>query len=133
MQIANMVSHLDDCDWSYPRGREGQDDVIRWKILVSSDRTPTDEMIMGILEVPPGATMGTHSHSPPEVYYIYAGCGDVYINGTVHRVKPGSVVYLNANSIHGVRNPTDTTLCLMWMFAGDSYKDITYRKAETDF
>ena len=133
MQPETLVRHLDDYAWIYPRGREGRDDVIRWKTLVSSDRTPTEKMIMGIMEIPAGAKMSTHTHAPPEVYYVYDGCGEVYIDGVVHSVNAGSVLFVPVDAVHGVRNPTDTTLRLMWMFAGDSFKDIDYHRAETDF
>ena len=128
-----LIGHLDDYDWIYPRGREGRDDVIRWKTLVSSDRTATEQMIMGVLEVPSGAKMSTHTHEPPEVYYVYDGSGEVFIDGQVHSVTAGSVLFVSANLVHGVRNNSGTTLRLMWMFAGDSYQDIEYHGAETDF
>ena len=127
MKPETLVGQLDDYEWSYPRGSEGRLDVIRWKTLISADRVPTEAMIMGILEVPAGAKMNTHRHTPPEVYYIYDGCGDVFIDGTVHSVRTGSVVFVKSDALHGVRNLHDSTLRLMWMFAGDSFADIEYR------
>ena len=129
----NLVRHLQDYPWSYPRGREDDADAIRWKTLVSGDRTPTSDLIMGILEVPSGAKMSTHRHEEAEVYFVYDGAGEVFIDGVVHEVKTGSVLFVNGNAVHGVRNSTDTTLKLMWMFPGDSFKDIEYRSEQTDF
>lgn len=133
MTPENLIRHLQDYSWIYPRGREADVDAIRWKTLVSGDRTPTCKLIMGILEVPPGAKMNTHRHEAPEVYFVYDGVGEVFVDGVIHEVVAGSILFLNGNSVHGVRNSTDTILKLMWMFPGDSFADIEYHGEQADF
>ena len=133
MKIDKVVAHIDDYDWQYPRGKTDQDGVIRWKTLISADRTPTADLIMGILEVPPGASMSTHYHAPAEVYYVYGGCGQLAIDGETRSVREGSVVYVPRDVVHGIENVGDTLLTLMWMFPGDVWADIEYhRPPETE-
>ncbi len=88
---------------------------------------------MGILEVPPGSKMNTHRHEDPEVYFIYDGTGEVYIDNVVHEVCAGSGIFLPSNVLDGVKNQTLETLKLMWMFAGNSFSAINYRSEPVEF
>lgn len=133
MTPQTLVAHLNAYEWNYPIGRDAQDNVIRWKTLVSADRVPTEAIIMGILEVPPGAKMNTHRHVQPEVYFVYEGSGEVYIDEVIHPVNAGSVVFVCGNSLHGVRNRTGETLKLMWVFADHSFAEVKYRGEPVDF
>ena len=42
---------------------------IRWKLLIAGERTASAGLTVGILEIPPGASMLLHHHAPPEIYY----------------------------------------------------------------
>ena len=50
---------------------------IRWKSLVTGDRTRTRGLTMGIAEIPPGVSQLLHHHEPEEVYYVVEGAGKV--------------------------------------------------------
>ena len=49
--------------WEFEEGEEGRDDVIRWKTLLSGEKTPSKGISMGTLEVPAGARLEAHHHA----------------------------------------------------------------------
>jgi len=104
-----VVRHIDDCpteEWTSPtRGS------VRWWELFGGDATATNEMTVGIAEVPVGATPPPrgHSHDATEIYVILSGEGDVVIEGNSTPVREGSV-----------------PLRLLYMFARDKFSDVTY-------
>lgn len=126
MNIGSVISHSDEYEWEYLHGEEGQEGAIRWKTLISGDKTPSEEITMGIFEVPPGKHLGTHHHAPPEAYFVYEGTGNVVVDNREHTVNAGSVVYVPGNAVHGINNSGSTTLKLVWMFPVSVWRDIVY-------
>jgi len=112
--------------WEYEPGEENRDDVIRWRTLLSSEKTPSEGISMGVLEIPPGACLNTHHHAPPEVYYLTHGEGQLLCGDTVKLMRAGDVAYIPANQIHGLKNISDQMLSLVWVFATDSWSEIEY-------
>ena len=112
--------------WEYEPGEEDREDVIRWRTLLSGDNTPTEGISMGTLEIPPGAALDAHHHSPLEVYYLISGEGLLLCGDTVKHVRAGDVIYIPANQVHGIKNISDHTLALVWMFPTDTWSEIEY-------
>lgn len=83
-----VFRHVDDCpteEWSSPtRGS------VRWWEMFGGDVTATDEMVVGIAEVPVGASPPPrgHRHDATEVYVILSGTGAVVIEGLSTQVRP---------------------------------------------
>ncbi len=125
-RIEPFVVHEQDCPV------EGWDDgapgSVRWRTLVSGDRTPTRSLTVGVAELQPGATADfhTHRHAPPEVYYVLAGEGVVEIDGTDHPVRPGSAVFVPGHAVHGARNSGHETLRILYVFPTDSFDQVRY-------
>ena len=115
--------------WEYEAGEEGRDDVIRWRTLLSGDKTPTKGVSMGTLEVPPGASLLSHYHSPLEVYYLTEGKGQLLCGERIKNIRAGDIVYIPEKEIHGVKNISDHVLKLIWVFPRDNYYDIAYPQA----
>lgn len=127
-----FVIHEEDCElerWDNP-SRGG----VVWHTLLSSDRTPTDSLTMGVAELAPGQSgeLHLHRHKPPEAYYIVSGTGVVSIAGTEYPIRAGSAVFIPGNAQHAVRNTGDTVMRLLYVFAADSFSNIEYHFDTTD-
>lgn len=110
----------------YNPGEEGRDDVIRWRTLLSGERTPTRGISMGTLELPPGSSLDAHHHAPLEVYFVTDGSGTLLIGDDQRAVCAGDVVYIPGNHVHGIKNTGDELLKLVWVFPTDTWPEIEY-------
>lgn len=121
-EISAHVGHERDVE------RESWPDIVAWRTLLSSDRTPSTGMTVGTAEIAPGSTVdgARHHHADHEVYYVIAGTGFVHLDGTEHPVEAGSVVFVPGNTPHFVRNTGDDTLKLLFAFAVDRFSDVQY-------
>jgi mannose-6-phosphate isomerase-like protein (cupin superfamily) len=121
-----VVINEEQCEleaWDDPtRGK------VRWRTLLSGDRTPTSAMTVGVAEVEAGHpnSFHPHRHEPAEVYYILEGEGIVSIDNVDHRVRAGSTVFIPGNAWHCARNTGAKALRLLYIFAVDSFADVTY-------
>jgi quercetin dioxygenase-like cupin family protein len=115
-----------ECPWEYEVGEEDRNDVIRWRTLLSGERTPSKSISMGTLELPPGSSMDAHHHAPPEVYFVTAGSGTLLIGSEQRPVRAGDVVYIPGDHVHGVNNSGNELLKLVWMFPTDTWPEIEY-------
>lgn len=121
-----VVRHIDDCpteEWtSHTRGS------VRWWELFGGDATATNEMTVGIAEVPVGATPPPRGHSQDatEIYVTLSGEGDVVIEGNSTPVREGSAVWIPEGLEHYAHNTGPVPLRLLYMFARDKFSDVTY-------
>ena len=121
-----VFRHVSDCpteEWSSPeRG------VVRWWELFGGDATATNEMTVGIAEVPVGAVPPPrgHSHDASEVYVILAGEGYVVVDGMRTAVTEGSAVWIPEGHEHYADNTGTIPLRLLYVFARDKFSDVTY-------
>ncbi len=114
------------------RPREEWDDPVRGSVafhtLLSSDITPTDSMSAGVAEfVPGGHALQVHRHAEPEIYYILEGQGIMTIDGIETEVVAGDVIFIPGNAEHGIRNGSDTSLRLFYVFPIGCFGDVVYR------
>ena len=114
--------------WEYEPGEEDRKDVIRWRILLSGERTPTQGISMGTLELPSGSSLDAHHHAPLEVYFFTEGNGTLLIGAEQRSVRAGDVVYIPGNQVHGVKNTSDEVLKLVWMFPTRTWPEIEYHQ-----
>lgn len=125
-KVAPHVVHEESCEI------EGWDDPVMgkviWRTLLSSDRSPTNQLTVGVAEVGPGNPDAyfPHRHEPAEVYYILSGEGVVTIEGESFPVRAGSTVFIPGNAWHGSRNTGPEPLRLLYAFAVNSFSDVTY-------
>ncbi len=121
-----VIIREQDCkteDWT-KSGRKN----VSWKTLISSDRTPTDSVTMGIAEIKPGSPdeVHLHRHEPAEAYYILSGTGFVSIDGVETDVSTGSAIFVPSNALHAVGNDGTEILRILYVFGVDSFKDVEY-------
>lgn len=122
-----VVLHEDECEvesWN-----DETRALVRWRTLLSSDRTPTNSLTLGVAELPPGASkpIYTHRHAQVEAYYVLSGEGIVSIGGVEHPVRQGSAVFLPGDAEHGAVNTGTETMRLLYVFAADSFDQVEYR------
>ncbi|MGC1464774.1 MAG: cupin domain-containing protein [Pseudolabrys sp.] len=60
-----------------------------------------DRMIVGLMRMPAGTGAEPHSHPNEQWIYVLQGTFRATIDGKEMDVKPGSVVYIPANVVHG--------------------------------
>ncbi|MFQ5895543.1 MAG: cupin domain-containing protein [Nitrospinota bacterium] len=70
-------------------------------------------LIMGIVEVDPGAHSPLHRHNCEEVYYVLRGRGEVESEEERHPFEAGDAVYIRENSAHRVFNAGEETIRLL--------------------
>ena len=122
-----MVINQSEQSW------EGWDDAglaaksaIRWKILISGERSPSAGLVTGLAEFPVGTRLPLHHHEPPETYYIVSGRGNMVIDGLKSDIGPGSTVYIPSNAKHAVWCIGNEPLVFVFSFACDRFDEIVY-------
>jgi quercetin dioxygenase-like cupin family protein len=99
---------------------------LRWKILFSGRRTPTEAMSMGLAEAPPAAVLPLHHHAPAEIYHVLDGEGRTEIEGVAHELRPGVSLFIPANARHRTTNTGPGTLRILFVFPTDSFEEVVY-------
>jgi quercetin dioxygenase-like cupin family protein len=124
-----FLAHESAQPWEYDEPARGDLLPVRWRTLVSADRTPTSGVSMGVFEVAPGARLAPHRHDPQEVYYVVAGEAEVLLDGAWQPVRAGDVAYFPGGAVHGVRNGGASICRIVWAFPVDDYEDVRYEDA----
>ncbi len=100
--------------------------TVMWRTLVSSDQTPSRDMVMGVAEFGAGGTLLPHRHEPSEIYYGLSGSGIVTIDGIPHVIAQGTAIHIPSNAEHGtVAGPEG--LAFVYVFPRDSFAEVDYR------
>jgi mannose-6-phosphate isomerase-like protein (cupin superfamily) len=88
-----LVVHEDESEFEC--GRQEITGPVSWVTLLSADRTPTSEIVLGVAEIEPGESgeFRQHSHKHAEVYYILSGSGDVIISNKNYSIRAGTTVF----------------------------------------
>ncbi len=103
----------------------GRSDV-RWRLLFSGSRTPTEAMCVGLAEIGPGGVLPLHHHAPPEVYHVLEGVGRCEVEGTAHEMRRGASLFIPAGARHRTANAGPAPLRFLFVFPTDSFEDVTY-------
>jgi quercetin dioxygenase-like cupin family protein len=118
-------SHLADEDGS-PWEEDAAEAGVRWRQLVSADRTPSRGLSVGVFEVRPGAELAPHHHAPQEVYYVVEGRAEICRDGAWGSLERGDIAYIPGGAVHGVRNRGEETIVIVWVFPTETYDEIEY-------
>lgn len=124
--IQPFVIHEQECE--FERWDEPAAGRVRWRTLLSGDRTPTESLTLGVAELESGEAKDfrPHRHAQAEVYYILSGEGTVTIAGKEYPVREGSAVFVPGDAVHGARNTGRELLRLLYVFPADSFDEIEY-------
>jgi quercetin dioxygenase-like cupin family protein len=126
MPDCQFVISESDVAWDVDPDDEGLESRIRWRTIVTADRTPSSGLSMGVLEVPPASELRRHHHRPQEIYYVTAGAGEVFVDGQWRMVRAGDVVFHPSDSVHGARNRGDGSFTIAWVVPTDTYDEVFY-------
>lgn len=99
---------------------------LRWKLIFSGSRTPTEALSFGLAEFPPGAVLPLHHHAPAEIYHGLDGEGLVEIEGELHRLGAGVALFIPANARHRTTNTGTSPLRFLFVFPTDRFEDVVY-------
>ena len=102
MTDAFHVAHEAGLPWEEDPSEPG----VRWRQLVSADRTPSRGLNVGVSEVLPGAKL--------------------YRDGEWEPLRQGDVAYIPGGAVHGVRNLGGYPIVLVWAFPTDTCGEIEY-------
>lgn len=122
---APFTASLDD----RPVERDPDSGSVTWRTLISSDRTPSGELIFGVAEFPPHGDLLPHWHEPAELYFGLGGSGTVTIDGASFAIAKGVAVFIPGKCVHGVVAGADG-LSFAYGFARDDYGSIVYHMVD---
>ncbi len=75
-----------------------------WKVIYPETGFPTKTLVMGIVEIAPGAHTPLHRHNCEEVYYVLQGRGYIESEGQCYEFEAGDAIYNRENTAHRVFN-----------------------------
>lgn len=99
--------------------------TLRWKTLLSAERTGSDSLVCGIAMMAPGEHFALHHHPEAEVYFGLEGEAQVMIDGVPHRLAPGVALFIPGGAVHGVPQVSQPVRWF-YTFARDSFDQIAY-------
>lgn len=111
-------------DWDDPANLAP--DAIRWKLLISRERSPSGGLVTGVARIEPGAKLSRHHHEPEETYYVLSGSGLIEIEDTRQEIGPGTAVFIPPNAKHALRCTGPEPLVFIFTFPRDRFEDIVY-------
>lgn len=125
MQTASK--HLDDLEWTgWPADQVATRGKAQWKELLGSDSGCQNDMTLGVVRLRTGESLEPHRHAQPETYYTLAGRGTVTIEGVVHAVEPGRLLFIPGNATHQINNTNAEDLLILYAFAIADFNKIQY-------
>lgn len=99
---------------------------VRWKLIFSGRRTPTEALSFGLAELAPGEVLPLHHHAPAEIYQVLEGEGVTEVEGEPHRLRPGVSLFIPGNARHRTTNTGSGPLRCLFIFPTDSFEEIVY-------
>ncbi len=100
-----------------------------YKLLASEDTIGCKNICMGVSFFPPKKPGPPHKHEiEEELIYCIEGEGEIIIDDSPVKIKPGTVTYIPPGKIHSVNNLNDKVIKLAFIFSPStkigSYKDL---------
>ena len=107
---------------------------VQWRTLLSGDRTHTDSLTLGVVDIHTrlGGRPRLHRHAQPEAYYVLSVRGTICIGGAERDLSPGDTAFIPGLAWHGAWCVGGETLRILYVFAADSFADVEYEFAEGD-
>ncbi len=100
-------------EFLYGSAMEARPGVTDIKVIYPETGMPTKSLVVGIVEIDPGAHSPRHKHACEETYYVLQGRGEVESNGTRHKFETGDAVLNREGVYHRVFNAWSEKLRLL--------------------
>ena len=114
------------CVWTAVLGPAQAQEVSRQELgRTSVSGVPGREIVVQLVEIPPGATTGRHSHNGEEVYYVLDG-GTAQAVGKEAKERPAGEHGINLREVPhaGYRNVGDKPIRILSVYVVDSGKPL---------
>lgn len=126
MQIGSR--HLNELEWdSWPADQVAVRGNAQWKELLGSASGCQNDLTLGVVRLRKGESLEPHRHAQPETYYTLSGRGTVTIEGVVHPVDAGRMLFIPGNAQHQINNEHDEDLQILYVFAISDFGQVQYR------
>lgn len=73
-------------------------------ILLQSGDTQKNNLALTWVEIEAGHRQVPHSHAPEQAYVIVSGRGRMQVGNDFSEVKPGDMIFIPSNEMHGIEN-----------------------------
>jgi quercetin dioxygenase-like cupin family protein len=125
MQMASK--HLDDLEWSgWPADQLAVRGMAQWKELLGSASGCQNDLTMGVVRLRTGESLEPHRHAQPETYFTLSGRGTVTIDGVLHPVDAGRMLFIPGNAQHQINNTHEEDLLILYVFAISDFSKVKY-------
>ncbi|MDH4483137.1 MAG: cupin domain-containing protein [Rhodoferax sp.] len=119
--------HLDDFEWSgWPADQVAVRGMAQWKELLGSGSGCQNDMTMGVVRLRTGESLEPHRHAQPETYFTLSGRGTVTIDGVLHPVDAGRMLFIPGNAQHQINNTNEEDLLILYVFAISDFSKVKY-------
>jgi len=102
--------------WEPSKGKRG----MTWKTIFDENHGGCKSMLFGTCFLPPGCRYSRHTHAQPEIYYCFAGRGEIFVGDTTVDVQAGTAVYVPRGVIHGAQNRSAAPMQMIWVYGTES-------------
>jgi len=125
MQIAS--EHLDALELKqWPRDQIAIRGKAQWKELLGSASACENDITMGVVRLRQNESLEPHRHAQAETYFTLSGRGTVTIEGVVHAVEPGRMLFIPGNAQHQINNVNEEDLQILYVFSVSDFSKIEY-------
>jgi mannose-6-phosphate isomerase-like protein (cupin superfamily) len=127
MERGPIVSREVDQEWETWNEEEiPQKGLVFWKTLISKGITRSENLTLGIANLPPGGALREHRHTQEEVYLVLEGSGLVRVGDEELIVEAGSAVFVPGDALHSCENTGTSDLRVAYVFPADSFEEVEY-------
>lgn len=125
MQTASK--HLNELAWSgWPIEQIAARGKAQWKELLGSASGCQNDITMGVVRIQKGQSLEPHRHAQPETYFTLSGRGTVTMDGVVHEVDAGRMLFIPGHTQHQINNVEDEDLLILYVFAISDFNQVQY-------
>ena len=127
MERGPIVSREVDQEWeTWSEEEIPQKGLVFWKTLISKGLTRSENLTLGIANLPPGGALREHRHTQEEVYLVLEGSGLVRVGDEELIVGAGSAVFVPGDALHSCENTGTSDLRVAYVFPADSFEEVEY-------
>ena len=127
MERGPIVSREVDQEWeTWSEEEIPQKGLVFWKTLISKGITRSENLTLGIANLPPGGALREHRHTQEEVYLVLEGSWLVRVGDEELIVGAGSAVFVPGDALHSCENTGTSDLRVAYVFPADSFEEVEY-------
>ncbi len=127
MDRGSIVGREGDQDWEdWSEGYAPQKGMVYWKTLISKGVTRSENLTLGVMELPPGEALREHQHRQEEIYLVLEGSGVLRVGAEEFAVEAGTAVFVPGDALHSCQNTGVSDLRVACVFPADSFDEVEY-------